>query len=61
MEDCVAEWQMHCLLGVHPHPPAANFGSNGAGPRGEDGGNLYALLQFDETETDVTYHLVSLT
>jgi hypothetical protein len=22
MEGCVAEWQNHCVLGVHPHPPA---------------------------------------
>ncbi|KAF8151203.1 hypothetical protein K438DRAFT_1988199 [Mycena galopus ATCC 62051] len=21
MEGCVAEWQQHCVLGVHPHPP----------------------------------------
>jgi hypothetical protein len=20
MEGCIAEWQQHCLLGVHPHP-----------------------------------------
>ncbi|KAJ7939558.1 hypothetical protein B0H13DRAFT_2300239 [Mycena leptocephala] len=20
MEDCIAEWQQHCILGVHPHP-----------------------------------------
>ncbi|KAF8210710.1 hypothetical protein K438DRAFT_1808082 [Mycena galopus ATCC 62051] len=22
MASCIAEWQQHCVLGVHPHPPA---------------------------------------
>ncbi|KAJ7711945.1 hypothetical protein B0H14DRAFT_3524242 [Mycena olivaceomarginata] len=62
MEDCVAEWQTHCLLGVRPHPPAANFGSDRAGPRGEDGGNLeldLTGLSLDEISTITSASTVS--
>jgi hypothetical protein len=29
-EACVAEWQQHCLLGVHPHPVAPRLPSKSA-------------------------------